>query len=128
MAVRRGSRNAVEAEQRTLRKELRRQESMAALSWVLSEAKGRRFMWDFLARSNVFAVTFTGEALTGAFNEGRRNLGLLYVDLIMAEFPQQWTQMQAEAMERQAREGFEDEKDREEAEASYDPLDDDAGA
>ena len=43
---------------------------------VLSSRPGRRFFWRVLVDSGVFASTFTGDALSGAFKEGRRAQGL----------------------------------------------------
>ncbi|MDP1824913.1 MAG: hypothetical protein Q8L48_16775 [Archangium sp.] len=46
------------------------------LRTVLSSRPGRRFYWRTMQDSGVFASTFTGDALTSAFKEGRRAQGL----------------------------------------------------
>lgn len=46
------------------------------LRTVLSSRPGRRFFWRMLLDAGVFDSTFTGDALTGAFREGRRAQGL----------------------------------------------------
>lgn len=46
------------------------------LRTLMSQVDGRRYIWLRLSECNVWASTFTGDALTGAFREGERNVGL----------------------------------------------------
>ena len=67
------------------------------LLWLMSDAKGRRFIWRRLTEAGIYQVTFTGDALTSAFNEGRRNSGLALMNLILKHCPERLSQMQKEA-------------------------------
>lgn len=46
------------------------------LERIMDEAWGRRFIWRQLERAGVFRSSFTGEAISMAFREGERNVGL----------------------------------------------------
>lgn len=63
------------------------------LRWVMSDERGRRFTWNMLANCRVFATTFTGEALSAAFNEGARNMGVELLARIMRDCPTLYTAM-----------------------------------
>src|ERR1700674_4489198 len=63
------------------RKDVRRREKEARLIEraredvvrnLMSTTQGREFVWNILAECQVFHVTFNGDALQSAFNEGRR--------------------------------------------------------
>lgn len=67
------------------------------LKWVMSDARGRRFMWRLLSQARVFQASFTGEALSSAFNEGARSAGLKHLADIHEACPQQYLVMTKEA-------------------------------
>lgn len=45
------------------------------LAGLLANPEGRKWIWDLLEICGVMRTSFTGNALTGAFNEGRRDVG-----------------------------------------------------
>ena len=47
----------------------------ADAKWVLSDPRGRRFVWRYLALCGVYKSSFTGSSET-FFNEGKRVIGL----------------------------------------------------
>ncbi len=66
---------------------------------IMSTASGRRYVWRLLSVSHVFAQTFTGEAMSGAFNEGARSIGLAAFAEVMALCPEHYALMQREAVD-----------------------------
>ena len=44
--------------------------------WLMSQPRGRRFIWRLLERTGLHRSSFTGNSTT-FFNEGQRNVGLL---------------------------------------------------
>lgn len=73
------------------------------LLWVMSDAKGRRFIWRRLSDAGIYRSTFTGEALGSAFKEGERNAGLRLMALILKHCPERLSQMQKEARNHERR-------------------------
>jgi hypothetical protein len=60
---------------------------------VLDTGAGLRFVWRILNEAGVFMTSFTGEAPSTFFNEGRREMGLrVLADLIDAK-PDAYLQM-----------------------------------
>lgn len=91
------------------RKDIRRREKQAKIDdaqhaavtrEIMSTAQGRTWMWTQLSRCHVFDTTFTGEALTSAFNEGERNIGQQLLNEITSTCPDQFIQAMREAHER----------------------------
>lgn len=68
-----------------------------AWSNLLAERWGRRIVWRQLAACGVFRTTFTGEALSSAFQEGQRAAGLAILARVMEIAPAALPLMQAEA-------------------------------
>lgn len=62
------------------------------LKWVMSNKRGRRFVWRLLDRAGIYRSSFTGNSTT-FFNEGQRNIGLMLVAEIHRSCPDQYTQM-----------------------------------
>lgn len=52
------------------------------LVWLMSQARGRRFIWRLLERTGLHRSSFTGNSTT-FFNEGARNVGLQLQGLIL---------------------------------------------
>ena len=77
--------------------ELDAQAERDELLWLMSDAKGRRFIWRRLAEAGIYRSTFTGDALTSAFKEGERNVGIRLMTLILQHCPERLSQMQKEA-------------------------------
>ncbi len=70
------------------------------LKWLMNAKRGRRIMHRLLARAGVFQLSFNTNAMTMAFNEGRRNEGLALTQKLMAACPEQWALMIKENAEK----------------------------
>lgn len=80
-----------------------RQRDLNDLLWVLSDRRGRRFIWRLLAKCGVFKSSFTGNSTT-FFNEGQREIGLWATADIMEARPEAYVEMiQEEKKENQNR-------------------------
>ncbi len=66
--------------------------------WQMSERVGRRLMYGLLERAGVYRGSFTGDATT-FFREGERNVGLFYLNLLNAHFPDEFVLMLKERRE-----------------------------
>ena len=62
------------------------------LKYVMSNKRGRRFVWRLLDRAGIYRSSFTGNSTT-FFNEGQRNIGLMLVAEIHDACPEQYTLM-----------------------------------
>ena len=91
------------------RKSIRRLEKAAKLadaqrqqviSGLMSTSFGREWIWDVLSSCHCFATTFNGDALSSAFAEGERNVGLRILSDILVACPDQYIQAQREANDR----------------------------
>jgi hypothetical protein len=67
------------------------------MRWLMADPQGRRFVWRLLAEAGVFNTTYTGEALSSAFMEGKRAQGLKLLGEVMQHCPERFSQMQKEA-------------------------------
>jgi len=67
---------------------------------VLNTAEGRRFVWRLFDKAGIFRTSFTGNSTT-FFNEGQRNLGLLFFNDMMQAMPEAFALMQREQAELQ---------------------------
>ena len=63
------------------------------LKWVMSNARGRRFVAGLLDRAGVFRSSFSTNALQMAFSEGNRNEGLRLLDQLMCHAPDRYAEM-----------------------------------
>ena len=63
---------------------------------LMSTPPGRAYTLDFLERTHVFASSFTPNALTMAFSEGERNVGLQLLNDIMRACPSEYIEMMEE--------------------------------
>lgn len=70
-----------------------REVEVADFKWLMSEPRGRRFVWRLMREGGVFHSTFSGNALEMARNEGRREQGLALVNEVLAVCPEQWLNM-----------------------------------
>lgn len=68
------------------------------LVWLMSQARGRRFIWRLLSKAGVFQSSFTGNSAT-FFNEGRRDVGLWALASITAHCPEDFVKMLTEQKE-----------------------------
>jgi hypothetical protein len=60
---------------------------------ILSTQSGREWMHSLLESCHCFNSSFTGEALTMAFREGERNIGLMITAQIMKAAPDEFVLM-----------------------------------
>ena len=94
-----GDRRHVERREKTAKTaRLQRHEDFR---WLMADLRGRRFVWDLLAKAGLFRSSFGGSAELTAFNEGRRDLGLSVLADMMRLCPEQYARMQAEAISKQ---------------------------
>lgn len=63
---------------------------------ILSTPEGRRFYWRLLSNAGCFLQSFTGEVNTTIFNEGRRSVGLNFLNDALEAKPSSYSQMQDE--------------------------------
>ena len=72
----------------------------AVITNLMSTAPGREWVWNILTQCHCFSTTFSGEALSGAFAEGERNVGLRLLSDVLTACPDQYIQAQRESNER----------------------------
>ncbi len=75
---------------------IRSRQYIEDFGWILSDMRGRRFIWRYLASVQVFDVCFTGNNST-FFNLGERNAGLRILTMINEHFPEAYLMMLKEA-------------------------------
>lgn len=63
------------------------------LKWLMSNKRGRRFVYRLLERAGVWRLSFNTNALTMAFNEGTRNEGLRLLAQITEHCPDRNAEM-----------------------------------
>lgn len=68
----------------------------------MSTPAGRAWILDILEAAHIFASSFTTDALSTAFREGERNIGLRLLNDIMTSCPDQYITMMRESNERHA--------------------------
>ena len=83
--------------------QLAEQTEIDDLRWLMSDVRGRRWMWRQLERFGVYQSTFTGEPLTGAFKEGQRSRGLELVAAITQHCPHRFFEMHRENLKHERR-------------------------
>jgi hypothetical protein len=70
-----------------------------AIKSVMAYRVGRRFVWALLSECGLLRTSFTGEALSMAFNEGQRNVAIRLMDQLDAICPDLVLTMTKEAKE-----------------------------
>ena len=85
------------AAEKALKAQLSAQTEIDDLCWLMSDKRGRRFVWRQLAEAGVYRQSFTGEPLTTSFNEGQRSTGLRLMAAIHQHCPERFSEMQKEA-------------------------------
>jgi hypothetical protein len=73
-------------------RKLERDQEKADFAWIMSDRRGRRFMWHMLEVTGVYRTSFTGNSTT-FFNEGQRNVGLKLISDIHEFAPDSYTTM-----------------------------------
>lgn len=62
------------------------------IEWLMASPRGRRLVWDLLAFTGIYRQVFTGNSET-FFNDGKRVVGLRYLDLVNRHAPDNYTAM-----------------------------------
>ncbi|MGJ7508687.1 endopeptidase [Variovorax sp. GT1P44] len=74
------------------------------LLWLMSDPRGRRFMWRQLSEFGVYRQSYVpGSFDQTAFNEGRRSVALMLTSQVMQHCPGRFTEMQKEAKSHERR-------------------------
>ncbi|MCJ7050770.1 MULTISPECIES: hypothetical protein [Klebsiella pneumoniae complex] len=81
------------------KQQLRRENELNDLRLICETEYGRRFIWRLIEQAGVWRTTYTGEALSAAFAEGKRNTGLKVFSDVMEACPDQYLAMAGEARE-----------------------------
>ena len=81
------------AQGRAKTREIRKRSGLRKL---MSDPEGRMWMWDLLAECGVFHSSFSSDALTMAFSEGRRDIGLRRVAEINRLGPELYSKLVGE--------------------------------
>ena len=69
---------------------------LADVKWLLSDARGRRFIWRYLNKGKVFEHCMTGNNTT-FYNLGMRNIGLMILADVNEAHPEMYLKMMSEA-------------------------------
>lgn len=78
------------------REKSERTEELQDIRWLMHQRRGRRIVHRLLVQLGVFQSSFNTNALTMAFNEGRRNEGLKFLELVMTSSPADYSTMMQE--------------------------------
>lgn len=78
------------------KRRLIRDREKSDIAFILSDARGRRFMWRLLSMTGIYRSSYTGDSKT-FFREGERNIGLQVMRDIHEINPEAMTQMLKEA-------------------------------
>lgn len=73
-----------------------RQQEIADFRWLMSDPRGRRFMWRLMGQCKVFEPSFNPHGGVMNFNEGQRNVGLFLLGEVNQLCPAQFPVMAAE--------------------------------
>lgn len=97
-------RDSAQREQKAKEAQREASDAIDELLWLMSDKRGRRFMWRQLSGLGVFSLSFVaGDFSLTAFNEGRRNEGLKLMAEIMEHCPERYNEMQKEAKQYERR-------------------------
>jgi len=75
-----------------------------ALSFVMGDPRGRRFVWGELGRNGLMRQTYSPNNSEQCFAAGQRNAAILLLNDVMRLCPEQYLAMQNEAIEAARRE------------------------
>ena len=68
------------------------------LLWLMSDRRGRRFVWRLLSAAGIYQLSYVpGDAMATAFREGNRGAGLRLVAQVTQHCPERFSEMQKEA-------------------------------
>lgn len=66
------------------------------VKWLMSDKRGRRFMWRLLAGTGLYRSSFVTNAMQVSFNEGQRQVGLGWLGEVMENTPENFNVMTTE--------------------------------
>lgn len=96
--------NEAQREQKAEEAKRRELEAVDELRWLMSDKRGRRFMWRLLGEFGVFQQTYVpGDTHGSAFREGQRSMALKLTTRISEHCPDRMSEMQKEAREHATR-------------------------
>ncbi len=84
-----------DAEQRSKLERLQRADDMRT---VMGTTEGRRFVWRLLNEAGLFSSSYTGEAISGAFSEGKRAFAVRLMADLQLESRDAYVRMVAERL------------------------------
>jgi hypothetical protein len=84
-----------DALERAQRERLQRADDMRA---VMGTVEGRRFVWVLLNEAGLFSGSYTGEAISSAYGEGKRAVAVRLMADLQAESRDAYVQMVAERL------------------------------
>ena len=76
--------------------QLDRERELSDVQALLKLPEGRRMLWRLFGLSGMFRASMTGDAMTTAFNEGRRDVGLVLLADVNRADHNAFAQMQRE--------------------------------
>jgi len=72
-------------------------EAASDLAWLMSDKRGRRFMWRLLGELRIYQQSHTpGDTHATAFREGQRSVGLMLTGQLAAACADRMSEMQKE--------------------------------
>lgn len=78
------------------REKSRKDRHKSDIRWMLAKPEGRRIAWRFLTVCGVFRTSYSGEANGTIYQEGRRSVGLEFLNDILEAKPSAFNEMQQE--------------------------------
>ncbi len=67
---------------------LQAETEISDIKWLMKGPRGRRHIWRQLEQAGVFRSSFNTNAMTMAFQEGQRNLGLRLLGMVHEHCPE----------------------------------------
>lgn len=97
--------NLAQREQKADQAKRDEQAEIDELLWLMSDKRGRRWMWRRLGECGVYRLSYTigGVHADLAFSEGRRSVGLNLLAQLMQHCPDRFNEMQKEAKQNERR-------------------------
>lgn len=85
--------------EKKLRDQIKAEEFVKDIRWVMGDKRGRRFIWWLLSLTGVFRISYTGNSET-YFREGMRQIGIILLDELKTNCDEFYI-----AMERERKDG-----------------------
>jgi len=80
-------------ETRKLKSQLERKTAEEDLKWVLSDPRGRRYLWKLLESFHIYQSSFAQDGSFMAYLEGERNAGLRILNELQSVAPESYILM-----------------------------------